>query len=142
MFLDHFRVWDEFKRYKLIMNLYDRCARTRYLFIDLTNQNQSQSNYLNDIVSAAREFSCTDFFINVNSASVALRNNIPSGYRVFFLDAKRRPECNNDGYEFYYHIYEPERGECEEPWGYVPQLNKCMSITDFEDYMYEAWQTY
>ncbi|MBL7635148.1 hypothetical protein JN384_06955 [Atlantibacter hermannii] len=137
MFLNNFRKWGEHGRYMLILNKHDRYAQTQHIYLDLTNQNQSQSNYLNDLVSASAAFACTNFFINVNAASLALKSNIPQGYSVFFLDANRAPMRNDDGYEFYYHIYEPEREDNSEPWGYVPQLNSFMSEYDFQSYYYE-----
>ncbi|WP_406916940.1 hypothetical protein [Klebsiella oxytoca] len=137
MFLDNFFVWNEFRRFKLILNKHDNLAQTRHIYLDLTNQNLSQSNYLNDLVSASSTFACDKFFINVNAVSPALRNNLPAGCKVVFLDANKEPEHNDDGYDFYYQIYEPENEYNSEPCGYVPQIDSLMSLTHFETYSYE-----
>ncbi len=85
MFLDNFFVWNEFRRFKLILNKHDKFAQTRHIYLDLTNQNLSQSNYLNDLVSASSTFACDKFFINVNAVSPALRNNLLQAVKLSFL---------------------------------------------------------
>lgn len=135
MFLNNFSKWASFGRYDLLLLNHDISGGTRYIYVDLTNQSLSQVNYLNDLVSASQHFGSIWFFVNVNAVSESLKQNIPENLKVNFLDARQPALRNEDGYEFYYCVYEPETGN--EPYGYVPQVNQFMSVTAFEYYDYQ-----
>lgn len=135
MFLNNFRKWGSFGKYDLLFLKHDLSGSTRYIYVDLTNQVLSQVNYLNDLVSASQYFDSVWFFVNVNAVSASLTQNIPENLNVNFLDASRPPILNEDGYEFYYFVYEPEMGN--EAYGYVPNINQFMSASAFEHYEYQ-----
>ncbi|WP_234014320.1 hypothetical protein, partial [Cronobacter dublinensis] len=90
---------------------------------------------LNDLVSASQHFGSVWFFVQVNALSETLKQNIPENLNVYFLDASQPPSRNEDGYEFYYCVYEPEMGN--DLYGYVPHMNQFMTATDFECYHYQ-----
>lgn len=131
MFLDHFIVWSNFDRYKLILNKHDSSATIRYIYIDLTNQYQTQSNYLNDIVGVANYFNCNHFFVVVNKITPALMQNIPQDINIFFIDYNKLPEIDDCGNEFYYQTYYSEDDENYIPFGYVPNRDKFIDIQNF-----------
>ncbi|MCU6387761.1 hypothetical protein KW818_01335 [Enterobacter quasiroggenkampii] len=134
MFLSHFRKWGSYGKYDLLFLNHDISGTTRYIYVDLTNQALSQVNYLNDLITASQHFGSQWFFVNVNAVSQSLRQNIPANLNVHFIDASLPPIRNDDGYEFFYCVYEPEMGD--EPYGYVPQANLFMSVSAFEHYDY------
>lgn len=130
MLLNHFLQWTSSGRFSLILLRGDATAQTRYIYADLTNQNLSQVNYVNDLVSVSNEFRSNWFLLNVNAVSIALKRNIPHTLNVTFLDGGMSPERNGCGHDFFYLLLDLEEGN--EPFGYVPQVNYCMSITEFE----------
>ncbi|HEJ7989847.1 TPA: hypothetical protein SMI27_000478 [Serratia liquefaciens] len=134
MFLSNFSKWNSYGKYDLLILNHDVSGMTRYVYVDLTSQALSQVNYLNDLTSASQHFNSDWFFVNANAVSQSLKQNIPPNLNVRFLDANAVSKRNKDGCEFYYFVYDSELGN--EPYGYVPQLDRSMYVTEFEHYAY------
>ena len=131
--LEHFHIhwiWDD---YKLVLNKYDSTAITRYIFLDLSHQTKTRSNYLNDLLEKANYFNCHQILIFANEVSQSLRNNLPKDILTYFINASLEPSINQEDHQFYSILC--EEGDSDE-MGYVPQVDMVISRYEFETYLY------
>lgn len=136
MLLNHLCQWWTYNNYSLMLLRHNSRAEIKYVYIDLSHQYLTQSNYLNDIVEVTNFFQVNNLMVYANEITPSLRANIPPYINSIFIDARQTPITNADGFQFYPLLEEFDENDPQPPYGYVPQLDGIVDIMYFESYQY------
>jgi len=86
--IDNVKVISYYRNACLAISKYDRIGVNRFLIIDLSHQNETRSNYINDLESICNDSQCRNVILHVNSVSQSCFDKLITFCDLTLLDAK------------------------------------------------------